>query len=86
MTTRDSVQVLLLAAGFFHSMCVISNYIKTDKEKAEERERKKEDIAKKLGKGQAVSKMPAWLKKKAINPHGLPAPRTRAEIPPPPSP
>jgi len=26
-------RVLLLAAGFFHSMCVISNYMKSDQEK-----------------------------------------------------
>lgn len=60
--------VLMLAAGYFHAMCVISNFIKTDKEKSEDYQRRREDNAKKLGKGQAVSKLPEWLKKKAMDP------------------
>jgi len=60
--------VQLLAAGYFHGMCVISNYTKTDKEKAEELQLRKDENAKKLGKGQTVSKLPAWLKKKAMDP------------------
>ena len=33
--------VMLVAAGYFHSMCMITNYIMTDAEKAAERQRKK---------------------------------------------
>lgn len=63
----ESSNVLLVAAGYFHSMCVITNYIMTDSEKAKERERRKEERDKKMGKGKAVDKMPSWVKKKAMD-------------------
>lgn len=59
--------VLMVAAGYFHSMCVITNFIMSDTEKAAERQRKKDEKDKKLGKGKAVDKMPSWVKKKAMD-------------------
>lgn len=62
----EARNVIMVAAGFFHSMCVVTNYIMSASEKAEKRNAKKMEKEKERTK--PTDKMPAWLKKSGGDP------------------